>query len=176
MNSDTISKRAKRIRLVILDVDGVLTDGRIVYDANGVESKFFNVKDGHGIKLLQRAGIRVAIISGRESQVVTRRAAELGIDLVYQRALDKVGPYQKILEITGFTDDEVAYMGDDLPDIPLMRRVGLAVAPADALDYVLPHAHIVSTKRGGCGAVREICDRIIREQGLWDEVCGKYFS
>ena len=170
-----IGERVKKIRLVILDVDGVLTDGRIVYDANGVESKFFNVKDGHGIKLLQRAGIRVAIISGRESEVVTRRAAELGIDLVYQRALDKVGPYHDILEKTGFIDNEVAYMGDDLPDVPLMRRVGLAAAPADALEYVLPHAHIISEKRGGWGAVRELCDLILREQGLWESVCGKYF-
>ena len=170
-----ISERAKNIKLLILDVDGVLTDGRIVYDANGVESKFFNVKDGHGIKLLQRVGIRIAIISGRESEVVTRRAAELGIDLVYQKALDKVGPYDDILEKTGFTDDEVAYMGDDLPDIPLMRRVGLAAAPADALEYVLPFAHIISVNRGGWGAVREICDLILREQGLWDSACVRYF-
>ncbi len=170
-----IGERAKKIKLVILDVDGVLTDGRIVYDANGVESKFFNVKDGHGIKLLQRAGIRVAIISGRESEVVTRRAAELGIDPVYQRALDKVGPYLEILNSTGCTHDETAYMGDDLPDIPLLRRVGLAAAPADALEYVLPYAHFITTKGGGWGAVRELCDLILREQGKWDLICGKYF-
>lgn len=169
-------ERAKKIRLVILDVDGVLTDGRIVYDANGVESKFFNVKDGHGIKLLQRAGIRVAIISGRESEVVTRRAAELGIDLVYQRALDKIGPYEEILEKTGLTDSEIAYMGDDLPDVPLLRRVGLAAAPADALEYVLSHAHLVTATRGGWGAVRELCDLILREQGLWETLCGRYFA
>jgi 3-deoxy-D-manno-octulosonate 8-phosphate phosphatase (KDO 8-P phosphatase) len=170
-----IGERAKKIRMVILDVDGVLTDGRIVYDANGVESKFFNVKDGHGIKLLQRAGITVAIISGRESEVVTRRAAELGIERVYQRALDKVGPYLDILEKTGLSDSEIAYMGDDLPDVPLMRRVGLAVAPADALEYVLPHAHLITGKRGGWGAVRELCDLILREQGLWESICGRYF-
>jgi len=168
-------ERAQKIRLFIFDVDGVLTDGRIVYDANGVESKFFNVKDGHGIKMLQRAGIRVAIISGRESEVVTRRAAELGIDLVYQRALDKVIPYQEILKKTGCSDAEVAYMGDDLPDIPLLRRVGLAAAPADALEYVLPHAHIIAVHRGGWGAVREICDFILKEQGLWDTITEKYF-
>ena len=169
-------ERAKQIRMVILDVDGVLTDGRIVYDANGVESKFFNVKDGHGIKLLQRAGIRVAIISGRESAVVTRRAAELGIDLVYQRALDKLGPYREILEKSGLSDSEIAYMGDDLPDIPLMRRVGLAAAPSDALDSVLSHAHLITASRGGWGAVRELCDLILREQGLWESVCGKYVA
>ncbi len=171
-----IGERAKKIKMVILDADGVLTDGRIVYDANGVESKFFNVKDGLGIKLLQRAGIGVAIISGRESQVVTLRAAELGINLVYQRALDKVGPYLDILNITGLAHNEIAYMGDDLPDIPLMRMVGLAVAPADALEYLLPFAHLVTFNRGGWGAVRELCDLILREQGLWDSVCGKYFA
>ncbi len=171
-----IGERAKKIRMVILDVDGVLTDGRIVYDANGVESKFFNVKDGHGIKLLQRAGIGVAIISGRESEVVTRRAAELGIAPVYQRALDKMGPYLDILEKCGLSDSEIAYMGDDLPDLPLLRRVGLAVAPADALEYVLPHAHLITRNRGGWGAVRELCDLILREQGLWESICGKYFT
>ena len=170
-----IGERAKKIKLVILDVDGVLTDGRIVYDANGVESKFFNVKDGHGIKLLQRAGIQVAIISGRESEVVTRRAAELGITPVFQKALDKLPPYLELLDKCALNDSEIAYMGDDLPDIPLMRRVGLAAAPADALDYVLPYAHFMAESRGGWGAVRELCDLIIREQGKWDALCGKYF-
>lgn len=170
-----IKERARKIRLVILDVDGVLTDGRIVYDANGVESKFFNVKDGHGIKLLQRVGIKVAIISGRESEVVNRRAAELGIEMVYQRALDKIKPYMNVLEASGCSDDEIAYMGDDLPDIPLMRRVGLAAAPADALEYVLPFAHFIASSRGGWGAVRELCDLILKEQGRWDDLCGKYF-
>lgn len=166
--------RAQKIRLLILDVDGVLTDGRIVYDANGVESKFFNVKDGLGIKLLQKAGIQVGIISGRESEVVTRRAAELGIHLLYQRALDKVGPYREILAATGFADDEVAYMGDDLPDIPLMKRVGLAAAPADAVEDVLPFVHLVVRNRGGWGAVRELCDFILKEQGIWSGVTASF--
>jgi len=111
-----MKERIAPIRLLLLDVDGVLTDGRIVFDANGIESKFFNVKDGHGIKMLQRAGITVGIISGRESQVAANRAAELGIDLVYQKSLDKMIPYRDILAKTGFTDRQVAFIGDDIID------------------------------------------------------------
>src|SRR5512138_1917841 len=122
----TMNGRLRKIRLLILDVDGVMTDGRIIFDSNGIESKFFNVKDGHGIKMLQRGGIEVGIISGRESQVVTNRAAELGIKLVYQKSLDKLAPFGKILADTGFREDEVAFIGDDLIDIPVLRKVGFA--------------------------------------------------
>lgn len=167
-------QRLKPIRLLILDVDGVMTDGRIIYDANGVESKFFNVKDGHGIKLLQRSGVQVGIISGRESMVVTNRAAELGITLVYQKALNKIGPYEEILNSTGLRDHEVAYMGDDILDVPVMRRVGFAAAPADAVEDVLPHVHFVARNRGGWGAVREVCDVLLKVQGTWDEVTARY--
>src|SRR5512138_2220678 len=151
-----------------------MTDGRIIYDANGVESKFFNVKDGHGIKMLQRSGVQVGIISGRESMVVTNRAAELGITLVYQKALNKIGPYEEILKTTGFLDHEVAYMGDDILDVPVMRRVGFAAAPADAVVDVLPHVHFVTRNRGGWGAVREVCDFLLKVQGTWDEVTARY--
>jgi 3-deoxy-D-manno-octulosonate 8-phosphate phosphatase (KDO 8-P phosphatase) len=171
-----IEERLKNIKLLLLDVDGVMTDGRIVYDANGVETKFFNVKDGHGIKMVQRAGIEVGIISGRESQVVTHRAAELGISLVYQKALDKLSPYLEILASRGLKDEEVAFMGDDIIDIPVMRRVGFAAAPLDALDYVVERAHFVATNRGGWGAVREVCDLIIKGTGQWDEVTSRYFQ
>ncbi len=167
-------ERLKPIRLLILDVDGVMTDGRIIYDAKGVESKFFNVKDGHGIKMLQRSGVQVGIISGRESMVVTNRAAELGITLVYQRALNKIGPYEEILAATGLKDHEVAYMGDDILDVPVMRRVGFAAAPADAVVDVLPHVHFVTRNRGGWGAVREVCDFLLKVQGTWDEVTARY--
>ncbi len=163
------------IKLLLLDVDGVMTDGRIVYDANGIETKFFNVKDGHGIKMLQRGGVEVGIISGRKSQVVDNRAAELGISLVYQKALDKLGPYQEILEIRGLKNENVAFMGDDIIDIPVMRRVGFAAAPSDALDYVLEHAHFVTRNRGGWGAVRELCDLILKGNGAWDAVTARYF-
>jgi len=170
-----MDKRLQKIKLLILDVDGVMTDGRIIFDSNGVESKFFNVKDGHGIKLLQRSGIEVAIISGRESQVVTNRAAELAIRLVYQKSLDKLTPFNKILAETGFAADETAFIGDDLIDIPVLKKVGFAAAPADAVDEVLPHVHYVAAKSGGWGAVREICDMILKAQGKWEELTRRYF-
>nr|WP_284694555.1 HAD-IIIA family hydrolase [Geomonas sp. Red32] len=164
----------KKIKLLILDVDGVMTDGRIIFDSNGVESKFFNVKDGHGIKMLQRAGVEVGIISGRESLVVTNRATELGIKIVYQKSLNKLEPYQKILLATGLTDEQVAFMGDDVIDIPVLKRVGFAAAPADAIAEVLPHVHYVAKARGGWGAVREIADLLIKGQGLWEEITARY--
>jgi 3-deoxy-D-manno-octulosonate 8-phosphate phosphatase (KDO 8-P phosphatase) len=165
-----------KIKLLILDVDGVMTDGRIIFDSNGVESKFFNVKDGHGIKMLQRAGIEVAIVSGRKSQVVANRASELGISRVYQGSLDKLSPYLDILEKTGLVDEQVAYVGDDIIDLPVMRRVGFAAAPADALEYVVEHAHFVAKNRGGWGAVREVCDLILMAQGTWETVTSRYYQ
>lgn len=170
------SSRLKGVRLLLLDVDGVMTDGRIVYDANGVETKFFNVKDGHGIKMLQRAGIEVGIISGRQSQVVVNRAAELGIELVYQKALDKLAPYLEILAFRGLLDEQVAFMGDDIIDIPVLRRVGFAVTPSDALDYVREHAHFVTQNRGGWGAVRELCDLLLKGTGKWEQITARYYS
>ncbi|HLO26877.1 MAG TPA: HAD hydrolase family protein [Geobacteraceae bacterium] len=170
-----MNDKLAKIKLLLLDVDGVLTDGRIIFDSNGVESKFFNVKDGHGIKLLQRAGVEVGIISGRTSQVVTNRAAELGITRVFQGSLDKLAIYREILADTGLDDAQIAFMGDDVIDIPVMRRVGFAAAPADALEEVLPHAHFVARNRGGWGAVRELCDLIIKGQGAWETVTARYF-
>src|ERR1039458_5849717 len=121
-----LKERLKNIKLLLLDVDGVMTDGRIIFDSNGVESKFFNVKDGHGIKLLQRAGIEVGIISGRKSEVVANRAAELGITRVFQGSLDKFSVYSEILRDTGLDDSRIAFMGDDVIDIPVLMRVGFA--------------------------------------------------
>lgn len=170
-----MNDRLKNIKMLILDVDGVMTDGRIIYDSNGVESKFFNVKDGHGIKMLQRAGIEVAIISGRQSEVVAIRAAELGIERVFQKATDKRGPYEQILAETGLADREIAFMGDDLIDIPVLRRAGFAVAPADAAAEVIPFVHLVTKKPGGWGAVRELSDLLLQAQGRWDELTARYF-
>lgn len=171
-----MNERLKNIKLLILDVDGVMTDGRIIFDSNGVESKFFNVKDGHGIKMLQRAGIEVAIISGRQSEVVAIRAAELGIERVFQKATDKRAPYEQILADTGLVDREIAFMGDDLIDIPVLRRVGFAVAPADAVAEVFPFVHLVTQKSGGWGAVRELSDLLLKAQGRWDELTARYFD
>jgi 3-deoxy-D-manno-octulosonate 8-phosphate phosphatase (KDO 8-P phosphatase) len=170
-----MEERLKKIKLLILDVDGVMTDGRIIFDSNGVESKFFNVKDGHGIKMLQRTGIEIGIISGRESQVVANRAVELGITQVYQKSLDKLVPYRQMLEATGLSDEQVAFMGDDVIDIPLLKRVGFASAPADAVAEVIPFAHFVAKNRGGWGAVREVCDLILKVQGNWETVTSRYY-
>lgn len=171
-----MDNRLKAIRLLILDVDGVMTDGRIIFDSNGVESKFFNVKDGHGIKMLQRAGIEVAIISGRQSEVVAIRAAELGIERVFQKSINKLAPYQQILAETGLSDREVAFIGDDLIDIPVLRRVGFAAAPADANAEVIQYVHHVTEKSGGWGAVREISDLLLKAQGKWDDLTARYFE
>jgi len=171
-----MQERLHRIRLLLLDVDGVLTDGRIIYDAQGVETKAFDVKDGHGLKLLQRAGVQVGIITGRQSEVVNVRARELGIDIVCQGAKDKLVPFEEILKNLRLTADEVAYMGDDLPDLPVLRRAGWAVAPADAVGEIKPYVHYVTGRPGGRGAVREVCDLLLQENGHWSEVTSRYFG
>lgn len=166
----------RQIKLLLLDVDGVMTDGRIIYDNDGGESKAFDVKDGHGLKLLQRAGIRVGIITGRQSAIVDRRAAELGIDLVYQGAKDKRLPFQEILQRLQLTPAEVAYVGDDIVDLPVMRQVGFAATVADAIEDVKTFADLVTRRRGGRGAVREICDHLLKESGRWSAVTRHYFE
>jgi len=165
-----------RIRLLLLDVDGVLTDGRVIIDNNGVEAKAFNIKDGHGMKLIQRAGIRVGIITGRSSQVVEFRARELGIDILHQGAKDKLTPYRQILAAEGLTDAEVAYVGDDLIDLPILQRVGYAVAVADAVAEIKPYVDYVTQLPGGYGAVREVCDQLLRGRGAWEDVTRRYFA
>jgi 3-deoxy-D-manno-octulosonate 8-phosphate phosphatase (KDO 8-P phosphatase) len=162
--------------MMIFDVDGVLTDGRVIYHDDGSETKAFDVQDGHGIKLLQRAGLEVALITGRYCRAVEHRARGLGIQRVYQDAKVKLEVYQRILAETGFTDEEVGYMGDDLIDIPVMRRVGFAVAVPNASSHVLPHAHYVTRASGGWGACREVCELILHTQGLWESVTARYFG
>jgi 3-deoxy-D-manno-octulosonate 8-phosphate phosphatase (KDO 8-P phosphatase) len=169
-----MNDRLADIRLLLLDVDGVMTDGGIIYDANGLETKAFNVKDGHGIKMLQRYDIQVGIITGRTSLVVDIRAKELGIDLVYQGALRKLVCYDDIKQKTGLDDGQIAYMGDDVIDVPVMRRVAFAAAPADALPEARNCAHYVTSLAGGRGAVREVCDLILKGRGLWDRVAERY--
>jgi len=170
-----MKERLAKIRLLLLDVDGILTDGRIVYDHNGVESKMFDVKDGHGLKLIQRAGISVGIITGRSSEVVALRARELGIDILYQGVKEKIVPYREILENLGLVDEEVAYMGDDLVDLPVLTRVGFSATVADAVEDIKPHVHYVAQKKGGRSAVREVCDLILKESGKWPAVTRRYF-
>ena len=169
-----MNDKLKNIRLLLLDVDGVLTDGSIIYDGNGLETKCFNVRDGHGIKMLQRHGIEVGIITGRTSIVVDIRAKELGIDLVYQGALKKLESYNDVKERTGLNDSQIAYMGDDVIDVPVLRRVGFAAVPVDALPEVRAVAHYVSSCRGGRGAVREVCEMILKGRGVWNEIVARY--
>jgi len=166
----------KKIRLLLLDVDGVMTDGRIIYDNHGGETKAFDVKDGHGLKLIQRAGIQVGIITGRESAVVARRAEELGIELVYQGAKNKILPFREILLKLALQPEEVAYIGDDIVDLPILRQVGFAATVADAVEDVKAHVHLVAKRRGGRGAVREICDLILKESDRWNAVTHHYFG
>jgi len=168
--------RKSEIKFLALDVDGVMTDGGITYDNDGGELKSFDVKDGHGLKLLQRAGIKIGIITGRQSAVVARRAAELGIELVYQGAKDKLVPFNEILEKLRISPEEVAYVGDDVVDLPVMRRVGFAVTVADAVEDVQPFADFVTIRDGGRGVVREVCDFLLKESGRWAAVANRYFE
>lgn len=171
-----MSNELNRIKLLLLDVDGVMTDGRIIYLNDGGEAKAFDVKDGHGLKLIQRAGIRVGIITGRQSEIVARRAAELGIEIVYQSAKDKLLPFMEILEKLGLKPDEVAYVGDDLVDLPVMRRAGFSATVADAVDEIKPYVDLVTSRPGGRGAVREVCDFLLKQSGRWSSVTSRYFE
>jgi len=173
---DRIREIAKKIKLLILDVDGVLTDGSIILDNEGNEFKSFHVRDGHGIKMLEKAGIKVAIITGRHSKVVERRAHELGITEVYQRCYIKSVAYEHLIEKMGISDNEVAYIGDDIVDIPIFKRVALSVAVADASEETKTEAMIVTENRGGRGAVREICDLILKANGQWKVLTDAYYT
>jgi 3-deoxy-D-manno-octulosonate 8-phosphate phosphatase (KDO 8-P phosphatase) len=171
-----LAEIAKNIKLLILDVDGVLTDGSIILDNEGNEFKAFHVRDGHGIKMLHKAGVQVAIITGRHSKVVERRAHELGITEVYQRCHIKSVAYEHLLEKMGIADREVAYVGDDIVDIPLFKRVGLSIAVADATEETKAEAMIVTESRGGKGAAREVCELILKSNGKWKEIIDEYFQ
>lgn len=173
VQSSKLKEKARRIKLLILDVDGVMTDGSIILDNEGNEFKIFHVRDGHGIKMLQRAGIKVAIISGRESRVVERRAKELGITDVYQGIFKKSSVYESLLQKYGCKDEGVAFMGDDTVDTGLLKRAGLSAVPADADGEAKKWAAFISTKKGGRGAVREFIELILKSSGLWDSVSGE---
>lgn len=169
-------KNLAHIKLLLLDVDGVMTDGRIIFDDQGRELKAFDVKDGHGLKLVQRAGIKVGIITGRQSEVVARRAAELGIELVYQGAKEKLVPFRQILSDLELSAQAVAYVGDDLVDLPILLQVGFSATVADAVAEVRSRVDLVTDRAGGRGAVREICDHLLQHSGRWDEVTRRYFA
>jgi len=174
--ADEVIERARRVKLLILDCDGVLTDGRIIMLPGGDDTKAFDVKDGHAIVMLEREGIRVGIISGRQSSVVRARAKELNVAHLHEMAWQKQQPYEQILNEEGLTDSEVCYVGDDVVDIPLLRRAGLAVAVADAVEEVKQHSHLVTKRAGGRGAVREVVELILKAQGKWEKALARYTS
>ena len=169
-----IQEKLKKIKMLILDVDGVMTDGSIIMDSDGREMKNFNVRDGHGLVMLQRHGIQVAILTGRTSAVVEHRARDLKITEVYQGALNKKEVFAQILEKNNLTPEVIAYLGDDIVDIPVLKMVGFSAAVADALDLVKKTVDYVTVNGGGQGAVREICEMLLMSQGYWTEVAARY--
>ena len=166
-------KQAKGIKLLVLDVDGIMTDGRMIYSTDG-ELMAFHILDGHGIKLALRCGLSLAIISGRESVMVARRARELGVQEVHQRVLDKLPVFESLLLRKGLAAAQVACMGDDLLDLPLLRRAGLAITAPGAVDEVRAAAHYVTRRPGGEGAVREAIELLLKAQGHWPAVMERY--
>lgn len=168
------SDRCRSIQLILSDVDGVLTSGGIGFDNQGVELKQFHIRDGLGIRLWQRSGGKFGLITGRSSQIVKLRAAELGIDIVRQGFEHKWPAAEEIIQTLGLSPEQVCYIGDDLPDLPVIRRVGLGVAVADAAAEVRAAAHLVTVKPGGHGAVRELIETILKAQNRWEEVVEKY--
>ncbi len=175
-SASAVSARAKRIRLMLFDVDGVLTDGKVLLHADGSESKRFDIKDGTGIVLAQRAGIKVGFLSARLSASTQLRAAQLGVTLVHQGVSSKIQTYDQIVGALRLQDDEVAYMGDDIVDLAVLSRVGLAAAPADAAREVRTRAHWVSEAAGGGGAARELIELILRAQGTWEQLLLEYLG
>ncbi|ACO77509.1 3-deoxy-D-manno-octulosonate 8-phosphate phosphatase [Azotobacter vinelandii CA] len=172
--NDELLQRARGIRLAVFDVDGVLTDGRLYFLADGSEFKTFNTLDGHGIKMLINSGVRTAIISGRSTPVVERRARNLGIQHLYQGREDKLAVLDELLAELKLDHGQVAYLGDDLPDLPVIRRVGLGMAVASADSFVRQHAHGVTRARGGEGAAREFCELILQAQGNLETLQSAY--
>ncbi len=170
----TVADRVADIRLLLFDVDGVLTDGVVLMHADGSEAKGFHIRDGAAMVWAQRAGLTVGWLSARTSGATTHRAAQLAIRLVVQGANSKLAAYERILRDTGLSDDAVAYMGDDLLDLPVLTRVGLSAAPADAAAEVAARVHWVSTAPGGRGAVREFIEMVLRAQNRWDTVLREY--
>jgi 3-deoxy-D-manno-octulosonate 8-phosphate phosphatase (KDO 8-P phosphatase) len=173
---DEIERRASRIKLLLMDCDGVLTDGRITLVSDNDEQKSFHTRDGHGLVLLHRAGLRSGIISGNSSTAVDRRARDLGMAFVRQGTHNKIVQFDEVLAAAGAEDSETAFIGDDVTDIPLMQRCGLAVAVADATEETRSVAHYVTRLPGGFGAVREVTDLILKAQGRWAELMRRYIK
>lgn len=169
-----ITEKAKKIKLLIMDVDGVLTDGRIIYTSSGDELKFFDVTDGMGLSLFSRAGLKTAVLTAKKSRIMSKRAKILHIDKTYQNAFSKAEVLERILSDFKVSREEVCFIGDDLVDLPVLRKVGLAAAVPNAVPEVLEAAHYVTAKEGGRGAVRELIEVILKAQGKWDELMKRY--
>ena len=170
----SIQAKLERVRLLLFDVDGVLTDGRVLIHADGSESKQFAIKDGLAIAVAQRQGLLTGLLSGRASAATLHRARQLGMAIVHDNVAAKLETYADILDAHGLRDEQVAYMGDDLQDLPVLARAGLAAAPADAAPEVRERVHWVSRARGGEGAARELVELVLRAQGKWDAVVGSF--
>jgi 3-deoxy-D-manno-octulosonate 8-phosphate phosphatase (KDO 8-P phosphatase) len=173
---EQIKVKAQKIKLVVFDVDGVLTDGSLFYGDDGQEYKAFQARDGHGMKMLQKSGVDIAIITGRESEVVAHRASNLSIKHVYQGQLEKLPAFKTLLEKLDLLPEEVAYVGDDVVDLPIMIRVGLAITVQDGHALAKKHAHWITENRGGQGAAREVCEFIMQAQGTWESLIQEYMS
>lgn len=169
-----VTARAARITHLFLDCDGVMTDGAIISLPDGQEAKRFDIRDGHGIVLWRRADRKVGIITGRGGPALERRVEELQIEYLIQKTYDKLGAFEALVSREGIHHDSIAYMGDDVVDLPLMRRVGLAIAPPNAVPEVLEHAHLVTERSGGNGAVREVIELLLKIQGRWDDLMQRY--
>ena len=172
----SIQRRASGIKLLLMDCDGVLTDGRLWLLENGEEQKSFNTRDGLGLHLLHRAGLKSGIVSGRKSISVERRARDLEIEFVRQGDSDKIKAFEDVLRLAGVDENEVAFIGDDLTDIPVMQRSELAVAVADAVEEARSVAHYVTQAEGGHGAVREVIELILKAQGRWSDLVDSYLK
>jgi 3-deoxy-D-manno-octulosonate 8-phosphate phosphatase (KDO 8-P phosphatase) len=171
-----IDQKAAKIKLVLFDVDGVLTDGKIVLHADGTESKVFDIKDGTAIVWAQRLGLQVGFLSARTSAATAQRAAQLGITLVHQGVPSKLETYDQIADSLLLEDEQIAYMGDDILDLPVLSRVGLAAAPADAAEDVRVRVHWISAANGGAGAARGLIELILRAQDKWDSIVATYMA
>lgn len=176
MTVEAVAARAKKIKLVIFDVDGVLTDGSLYYGHDGREYKVFHSRDGHGMKMLRQSGVEIGIITARNSQAVVHRMANLGIVHVYQGAQEKLPAYEELRAKLNLSPDEVAYVGDDVVDLPVMTKVGLAIAVADAHPDVVKRSHWQTGAPGGRGAARDACEFILRQQGKWDDLLQRYLG
>ena len=163
-------EKLKNIQLLLLDVDGVLTDGRIIYSDAGSQIKEFNVRDGLGIKLVMAAGIKVGIVTGRKSEALQHRCRDLGIPYLYEGVRQKGQLIERIVEQTGVDADQTAFVADDIPDLNLMRRIGLSIAVADAHELVKKYADWITSAPGGCGAVREVCEALLMARGSWEKI------